>query len=153
MKSVIYPIFSAVVLSVLMLFQATVQAQDPAPQEPSGDDVLAVLNASEDHTIFSDLIEEAQLTETLQQQGPFTILAPTDDAFEPMEEELDELRQSPQQLQSILINHLFQGEANSEEVEQQFNVEIENGDQEASNGVIHSINEVFTSQGGGPPSP
>src|SRR5690625_6738652 len=77
MKSVTYPIFSAVVLSVLMLFSATVQAQDPAPQEPSGDDVLAVLNASDDHTIFSDLIEEAQLTETLKQQGPFTILAPT----------------------------------------------------------------------------
>lgn len=119
------------------------EAQDPVPQEPSGDDVIAVVNASDDHTIFADLIEESQLTETLRQQGPFTILAPNDRAFETLEGELEELRQNPQQLQNVMINHLFQGEATANEVEENFGIGVEEGDIEAANGVVHSIDEVL----------
>lgn len=116
------------------------------PQAPGGDDVISVINESDNHTIFADLIAESQLTETLSQQGPFTVLAPTDEAFENISAELDEIRQDPQQLQNIVINHLFQGEASSEEVQTNFGVEVSDGDKEASNGIVHSIDEVLIDQ-------
>lgn len=130
-------------LITMLAVSQNVNAQDPAPQQPAGDDVISVVNASDEHTIFAELIEEAQLTETLSQQGPFTILAPTDAAFEPMDAELEALRQNPQDLQNVMINHLFQGEASANEVEENFGIPVENGDIEASNGVIHSIEEVL----------
>lgn len=115
-------------------------------QDMTGDDIISVVNASDDHTIFADLIEEAELSEILRQPGPFTVLAPKDEAFEPISEELQELRQNPQQLQNVLINHLFQGEASSEEVETNFGIEVEDGDIGASNGVVHSIDQVLLEQ-------
>ncbi len=121
----------------------TMGVLDAEAQEMAGDDVVSVVNASDDHTIFAELIEEAQLTETLSQQGPFTILAPTDEAFEPISGEIEEMRQNPQQLQNVLINHLFQGEATSDEVEENFGIDVADGDIDASNGVIHSIDEVL----------
>ncbi len=111
--------------------------------QAGGDDVVAVLSQSPDHTVFAQLIEEAQLTETLRQPGPFTILAPNDEAFEPISGELETMREDPQQLQNLLINHLFQGEANSDEVEENFGIDVDEGDIDAANGVIHSIDEVL----------
>jgi len=116
------------------------------PQAPGGDDVISIINESDNHTIFAELIAEAQLTETLNQQGPFTVLAPTDEAFENVRAEIDEMRQDPQQLQNIVINHLFQGEASSEEVETNFGVAVSDGDKQASNGIVHSIDEVILNQ-------
>lgn len=112
-------------------------------QQVAGDDVISVVNSSDNHTVFADLIAEAELTETLQQPGPFTVLAPTDEAFEPISNEIEEIKQNPQQLQNVIINHLFQGKASSEEVETNFGIEVKDGDIDASNGVIHSIDEVL----------
>lgn len=112
-------------------------------QQTAGDDVVSVVNSSDDHTVFADLIAEAQLSETLQQAGPFTVLAPTDEAFEAISSEVEELKQNPQQLQNVVINHLYQGEVSSEEVETNFGIEVKDGDIDASNGVIHSIDEVM----------
>jgi uncharacterized surface protein with fasciclin (FAS1) repeats len=115
-------------------------------QDMAGNDVVSVLNSSDEHTVFSELIEEAELSETLRSQGPFTVLAPNDDAFGEMGEQLEDLRQNPQQLQNVLINHLFQGEASSDEVETNFGIEVEDGDIDADNGVVHSIDAVIIEQ-------
>jgi uncharacterized surface protein with fasciclin (FAS1) repeats len=112
-------------------------------QDMAGNDVVTVVNASDDHTVFAELIEEAQLGETLRSQGPFTVLAPNDDTFGEMGEQLEDLRQNPQQLQNVLINHLFQGEASSDEVETNFGIEVQDGDIGADNGVVHSIDQVL----------
>ncbi len=119
---------------------------DVHAQDMPGENVVDVINNSDNHTIMSELIAEAQLTETLEQPGPFTVLAPSDDAFEPILDEINEMRNDPQQLQNVLINHLFQGEASSEEVETNFGVAVADGDIEAANGVVHSIEEVLLEQ-------
>lgn len=119
---------------------------DVHAQDMPGENVVDVINNSDNHTIMSELIAEAQLTETLEQPGPFTVLAPSDDAFEPILDEVNEMRNDPQQLQNVLINHLFQGEASSEEVETNFGVEVADGDIEAANGIVHSIEEVLLEQ-------
>jgi|LFIK01.1.fsa_nt_gi uncharacterized surface protein with fasciclin (FAS1) repeats len=135
-----------IALVVTLLFATGLHAQDlEMDDEPTaaGNDVVSVVAESPNHTIFAQLIEEAQLTETLQQPGPFTILAPSDDAFEPLEDELNELRQNPQELQNVMINHLFQGEANADDVEENFGIEVDDGDIDADNGIVHSIPEVI----------
>ena len=130
-----------------LFLTADVHAQDmqleDEPAAPGGNDVVSVIADSPDHTIFSELIAEAQLEETLRQPGPFTILAPTDDAFEPVGDELNEMRQNPQELQNVLINHLFQGQASADDVEENFGIEVEDGDIDAENGTVHSISEVI----------
>lgn len=150
-KPVTLSLLFAPILTLLLLADTTTaqqqnqpqQQQQQQPPQASGDDVVSVVSESPDHTIFAQMIEEAQLTETLQQAGPFTILAPTDEALEELGSELDEVRSEPQRVQNVVINHLFQGEASAEEVEETFEVEVNEGDIEASNGVIHSLNEVL----------
>lgn len=138
-------ILSNILFAVIFAFASflTFGVSTSEAQQVAGDDVISVVNSSDDHTVFANLIAEAELTETLRQPGPFTVLAPTDEAFEPISSEIEELRQNPQQLQNLIINHLFQGEASSEEVETNFGIEVEDGDIDASNGVIHSIDEVL----------
>lgn len=139
-------LFAAVFAVVSTLTFGITDSKAQEAQTPDGDDVVSVINESDDHSIFAELIAEAQLTETLTQQGPFTVLAPTDEAFENANPQVDELREDPQQLQNVIINHLFQGEASSDEVETNFGVEVADGDIDASNGVIHSIDEVIIEQ-------
>jgi uncharacterized surface protein with fasciclin (FAS1) repeats len=138
---ILYNIIAAGIFLIASTFSLGVlnaEAQDMA-----GNDVVSVLNTSEEHTVFAELIEEAQLSETLRSQGPFTVLAPNDEAFGELGGQLEDLRENPQQLQNVLINHLFQGEASSDEVETNFGVEVDDGDIDADNGVIHSIDQVI----------
>lgn len=111
-----------------------------------GDTVVDVINSSEDHTIFSDLLVETELDNVIAQQGPFTIVAPTDEAFEALGGELDELRANPDQLQNVVIGHLFQGEVPSEDVEPALGIEVADGDIPASNGLVHISDEVIMGQ-------
>lgn len=110
------------------------------------DTVVDVINESEDHTIFAELLAETELDNVIAQPGPFTIVAPTDEAFSALGGELDQLRESPEQLQNIVIGHLFQGEVSADEVGQSLGVEIEEGDIPASNGLVHSSESVIMGQ-------
>lgn len=112
-----------------------------------GDTVVDVINDSEDHTIFAELLAETELDNVVAQPGPFTIVAPTDEAFEALGPELDQLRESPEQLQNVVIGHLFQGEVPSEDVGPSLGIEIGSGDIPASNGLVHSSEEVILGQG------
>lgn len=108
--------------------------------------VVDVINSSEDHTIFAELLAESELDNVIAQQGPFTVVAPTDEAFEAMGDELDQLRESPEQLQNVVIGHLFQGEVTAADVEPALGIEIKEGDIEASNGLVHISDQVITGQ-------
>lgn len=125
------------------LFVVTVYHADAVAQEEDGNNVVDIINASADHTILAQLLAEAQLVETLSMEGPYTVLAPTDDAFNKLGAGLTQLRENPQDLQSVLIQHLFQGEVKADDVTEAIGIEIENGDIEADNGLIHVIDQVI----------
>lgn len=143
MKSINH-ILLGIVFVVCSLYSSQLMAQVGDQQVTDGADVVSAVNESEDHAIFAGLLEEAELTETLSMAGPFTVLAPTDEVFEEMSDELAELRENPQQLQNMVINHLFQGEVPATEVEEQLGVNVVDGDIEASNGVVHHVDEIVT---------
>jgi uncharacterized surface protein with fasciclin (FAS1) repeats len=105
--------------------------------------VVDVINESDDHTILAELLETTELNNVIAQQGPFTVVAPTDAAFEEMGSELDELREDPERAQNVVIGHLFQGEVPAEEAEPALNIEVTEGDIPASNGLVHITDTVI----------
>ncbi|WP_292464624.1 fasciclin domain-containing protein [Methanolobus sp.] len=111
-------------------------------------------------------LDEANLTETLSGEGPFTVFAPTDEAFEALPEgTLDELLQDEDALTAVLTYHVVSGEYNASDIAdmeslptvqgEDINVTVENenvmvndanvttADIEASNGIIHVIDSVM----------
>ncbi|MGF1671982.1 MAG: fasciclin domain-containing protein [Balneolaceae bacterium] len=105
--------------------------------------VVDVVKQSSEHTIFAQLIETAQVEDILKQEGPYTVIAPTDEAFEALGETFEQIKNDPQQIQTVVINHLFQGQVSAEEVGPATGAEIIDGDIPASNGVVHSSKTVL----------
>lgn len=105
--------------------------------------VIDVISQSEEHTILAELLEETELNNIISQPGSYTVIAPTDEAFEAMGSDLDVLRENSQELQNVILGHLFQGEVSADEVGPALGVEIREGDIPASNGVVHITNQVI----------
>lgn len=113
-------------------------------QAQSGDNtVIDVISQSEEHTILAELLEETELNNIISQPGSYTVIAPTNEAFEAMGNDLDALRENTQELQNVILGHLFQGEVSADEVAPALGIEIHEGDIPASNGVVHTTNEVI----------
>ncbi len=106
-------------------------------------DVVEIVNQSDDHSIFASMLAETELDAVISEQGPFTVLAPTDEAFEALGEDLQQIQSNPERMQNIVIGHLFQGEVTAEEAGPAIDVEIEQGDIGASNGLVHVIDSVI----------
>ena len=119
---------------------------------------------------FSTLVaavEAAELVDTLKGEGPFTVFAPTDDAFAALPEGTVEsllLPENKDQLVSILTYHVVPGKVMSGDLTDDMMattvqgsdvmIDLDNGvmvgdasvvtaDIEASNGVIHVIDKVI----------
>ena len=132
------------------------------------DVVVGLADADEEFTILKAALVEADLTDALAGEGPFTVFAPTDAAFEALLEALDieaaDLLGHPQ-LADVLLYHVVSGTeymstdlVDGQEIEtmQGESVEITIllapmvddaevilADVEASNGVIHVIDTVL----------
>lgn len=108
--------------------------------------VVDVVKSNEEVSTFAELLEETQLPELLNQEGPFTVVAPTDEAFQKMEVDTDQLKEDPEQLQNLVVSHLFRGEVASDEVEPNMGVKVKEGDVKADNGVVHVVEDVVQVQ-------
>jgi len=139
-----------------------------AQPRPDGD-VLEVAAAAGQFTQFLAAVEAAGYAETLRGEGPFTIFAPTDEAFRQMNpRELERLMQPEyrDELLAILSYHVVADTVTSDSVSgRQTNPEAASGfrlrvdgrdglrvndelvatpDMQASNGVLHGVNAVLT---------
>ena len=127
------------------------------PEEPAEPTYATLLEA----------VEAAELVELLDSEGPFTVFAPTDEAFALQPEDtLEELINDPERLSAVLGYHVVEGEVASDELADgdEFDtvsgatvrvVENEAGDMtiqgvpiveadlEASNGIVHGIAAVM----------
>ena len=133
-----------------------------------------IVATAQDAGSFSRLIaalEAAGLVETLQGEGPFTVFAPTDEAFAALPEGTVENLLKPEnidQLTAILTYHVVPGKVRSGDLTDDMEAEtvqgssvtidLDNGvmveeasvvtaDVEASNGVIHVIDRVILPEG------
>lgn len=130
----------SVILSMFLSIFLVAAINNVAAQDSN---VVEVINNSENHTIFADLLNETGFSDVVAKAGPYTIVAPTNRAFEEMDTNLDELRASPDNLESLVISHLFQGEVPAQKAEASLGIEITDGDLPASNGLVHISNEVI----------
>jgi uncharacterized surface protein with fasciclin (FAS1) repeats len=155
------------VAMLLMLTAGTALAQDMNDQP---DIVETAINADGFNTLATAL-QEAELVSTLQGEGPFTVFAPTDEAFAALPEGTLESLLQPEnrdQLVNILTYHVVPGKVMASDVTQleeantvagpAISIQISDGnvmlmgdntaqvvqtDIEASNGVIHVIDTVL----------
>ena len=135
-------------------------------EETTQENIVETAVAAEDFTTLTSLVEQAGLAETLSGEGPFTVFAPTDDAFAKVPQEtLDALAADPEALKAVLLYHVVAGESRASDVAELSSAETLNGesvelettdggvmvndamvvraDVTASNGVIHVIDEVL----------
>ena len=133
-------------------------------------DLVETANHTGNFRIFLQAVEAAGLKDTLKETGPYTILAPVDDAFIKLPQtKLHDLFKSENRdsLRSLLSNHIIAGNLPSRELKRRDELRSMNGEQlriesraglwvneakvitpdvEASNGVIHGIHTVLTPQ-------
>jgi uncharacterized surface protein with fasciclin (FAS1) repeats len=134
-------------------------------------DIVDTAVAAGDFTTLASLLETAGLVETLKGPGPFTVFAPTDDAFAAVPQEtLDALAADPEgALTQVLTYHVVPGKVMAADVTDGLEAETVEGsmvtftvsdggvmindanivqtDIEASNGVIHVIDAVILPPG------
>lgn len=129
-------------------------------------DIVDTAIAAGSFTILIEAIQEAGLEETLKGPGPFTVFAPTDEAFDKIPEaDLNALLANKTQLASVLSYHVLSEKVMSSDLSDGMsletlsgqNVTISVGDEGvmvnnakvvspdilASNGVIHGIDTVM----------
>ena len=144
---------------------AAEQAQEP-------DSLFFTAERTGNLSTFFKAVKQSGLTDTLKGGGPFTVFAPTDEAFAKLPPEtLEELfrPQNKERLRDILLSHIFAAGATSAELPKLNDavtlkrtpqtLDVTNGlkigganvtqaDIMATNGVLHLIDAVLMPPGG-----
>ncbi|MBB1031667.1 fasciclin domain-containing protein [Dietzia sp. SLG310A2-38A2] len=93
--------------------------EEEMTEEPAATgNIVETAMAADDFTTLTQALEAAGLVETLEGPGPFTVFAPTDEAFAALPDgQLDELLADPTgDLAQILQFHVIDGEVMAEDV-------------------------------------
>lgn len=145
-------------------------AQEKKPHQMKPKTIVAVARHTSDLTTFSKLLELSGLAETLKGEGPYTVFAPTDEAFKKLGKELDELQkpENKDRLQRILKNHVLVGQKAAADIEGMKSIEtmagveiaitikdgavmvgsasVTKADLKAHNGLIHIVDTVLLAE-------
>lgn len=82
-------------------------------------DIVDIAAGSADHTTLVAAVKAADLVETLKSAGPFTVFAPTNDAFAKLPKGTVETLLKPENiktLQTILTYHVVAGKMNASDI-------------------------------------
>ncbi len=135
----------------------------------TGTDIVSLAASSNSFTTLTSLLKTAGLADILQQPGPYTVFAPTDDAFAALPAATLQQLQQPENREAlikILRYHVVPGAVTASQLsagelktfeERPVNIQIDSAnnqvsvnnarvlqaDVKASNGVIHAINQVL----------
>lgn len=129
--------------------------------------IVDTANAAGNFTTLTKALKEAGLVDTLKGKGPFTVFAPTDEAFAKLPPgALDSLLKDKEKLKKVLTYHVVPGKVMAKDVkagevatvqggklkvDTASGVKVDNAmvtktDIVASNGVIHVIDAVVMPQ-------
>jgi uncharacterized surface protein with fasciclin (FAS1) repeats len=159
MRRVFFP-FAALVLALSMAVPADAQYRS------NSSDIVDVATEAGTFSTLLAAAEAAGLVDVLRSAGPFTVFAPTDEAFAALPEgTVESLLQNPDALRDILLYHVVSGKVMAADVIKLDRAETAQGgwvsistyggtvrindarvvtaDVEASNGVIHVIDAVI----------
>lgn len=153
-------------ISLFTLALALILSFEVKAQEETN--ILELTAETESLSTLATAVEAADLEATLQSEGPYTVFAPTNEAFENLPEGVfNELLkpENKEQLVAVLTYHVIPGEVMSDDVTKTMkaktiqgssasvksngesvmieNAEVVKADMDASNGVVHVIDEVI----------
>jgi uncharacterized surface protein with fasciclin (FAS1) repeats len=157
--------FAVVMLMFMMILSVSggvMAADNPGAKK----DIVDTAVEAGDFKILAAALQKAGLVETLKGEGPFTVFAPTDAAFEKLLKELGvtaEQLLAREDLKTILLYHVLPGKVMSSDLKEGMQAEtlakknvtisldpvqvnkanVVKADIEASNGVIHVIDAVL----------
>lgn len=138
-----------------------------SPEASSVGTIVDVASGSESFNTLVQAVQAAGLVDTLAGSGPYTVFAPTDEAFNQLPDgALEYLLQPENQdlLRQVLTYHVVPGEVTSSQISTGAieslsgglavritddnrvivnNASVINADIETSNGVIHAVNRVL----------
>jgi uncharacterized surface protein with fasciclin (FAS1) repeats len=151
---------ASVAVATTLSALATVSAAQTSPVS-----VADALARDPQLSTLNSLVTKAGLTDTLKGAGPFTVFAPTNDAFKAVPQKtLDEVAANPALLKSVLTYHVLAAKVNAADVKngnvktvQGANVAVskagefvtvedamvQQADIAATNGVIHTVDRVL----------
>jgi uncharacterized surface protein with fasciclin (FAS1) repeats len=154
-------------ITLIFLFSlASLAIAAPPSQEQSQQGILDVLAEQGQFTTLTEALETTNLGERLRGEGPFTIFAPTDQAFAQLPTETFEaLFNNQQALTDLLLYHVVDGSMTTDQIGQIDQVESLTGrflnvttdtgtvtinglqvitpNLQAANGIIHVIDTVM----------
>ena len=153
------------IATFMLIFAVAVQ---PATAGNCSKHTMTLAGQASNAGIFTTLLaaaEAANLTRVLYNDGPFTLFAPTDDAFAALPDgTVENLLKNPKELAKVLKYHLVKGNIFSSDLNNGSsvatvlgspvsinttegvlvnNAKVIQADVEASNGVIHVIDKVL----------
>lgn len=152
-------------MAVGVLFAVSCSDDDPTPDPPEEEDIIDIASGNSQFSTLVAAIQRADLVDDLRAAGPFTVFAPTNQAF--TDAGITNVNDVPvEDLRDILLYHVVSGrvlssQVNSGEVPtllegQSLNfmvsggtitinedIEVATADLNASNGVIHVIDGVL----------
>jgi uncharacterized surface protein with fasciclin (FAS1) repeats len=130
--------------------------------------VFEIIQTNKDISVFNKALNETGFADPLQSQGPFTVFAPTDNAFVSLPSEQIADLQKPENktmLQQLVSYHIISGEFQTKDLQNNMKLSTINGkevtitiknkvvsingvplmqkDLQGSNGVIHSVGTVL----------
>jgi uncharacterized surface protein with fasciclin (FAS1) repeats len=158
----------AVLISTVLLVglcMAGSNSMDAKTETATEMDIVDTAVAAGSFNTLVSAVEAAGLVDTLKGEGPFTVFAPTDEAFAKIpEDQIQALLANRTQLTEVLTYHVVAGEVMSSDLENGMLVETLQGgnlsinttegvmvndakvvqaDIECTNGVIHAIDTVL----------
>jgi len=157
-----WPRALAAALAVTIMFSAC--SDDEAVNSPATDDLVETAQSAGSFNTLLTALDAANLTSALQGAGPFTVFAPTDDAFDALPAGvLDGLLADTDALAEVLLYHVVQGELTAADLDGYSSVTtlqgqeiavtsgsvvlngvtVSQADIMAENGIIHVIGEVL----------
>jgi uncharacterized surface protein with fasciclin (FAS1) repeats len=150
----------------LLALLATTALAAPPDQAESQDSIVDIATEQGQFTTLLGALDQAGLVERLRGEGPFTVFAPTDEAFARLPEgTVEDWFANPQALTDVLLYHVVDGRLTAADVAQLDTVESLTGkalditvdgetvkvdgatvltpDLAGSNGIIHVIDTVL----------
>lgn len=151
----------------IALGAATMLSTPAFAEAHMGKDIVTIASEGEQFTTLVAAVTAAELVDTLKGEGPFTVFAPTDEAFAALPEGTIETLLMPEnkdKLTAILTYHVIPGKVMSSDLSDGMTATTVEGsdvtigteggvtvqganvtaaDIEASNGVIHVIDQVI----------
>ena len=163
MKNRIIILFAMLVFTSVSVFA---QMDTKMVMNSSKNDIVQTAIKAGNFTTLATALTEAGLVDALKGDGPFTVFAPTDEAFKNLPDgALEGLLKDKEALKNVLLYHVVSGKVSSKEVVDlnkattlngaDLNIKTNNGkvmindadvigaDVMASNGIIHVIDKVL----------